>query len=915
MKEAKYLAELKLISPLLSNMELVSCLSERGGTSVYVVRSTRSGQCYILKHISVPESQKQVDALLFTGAAATKEDAQKYYEQVVSDYRTELETLESISSSPNLACYRSYQIEPKQDAIGYDVYLLAEQRKTLVDYLSDNAMTHLCAVNLGMDLCNALIDLRAAGLIHRDVKPPNIYLSPQGHFVLGDLGIAKISELKYCSMPEHMLSSYSAPELFDLVGSIEPTTDIYSVGLILYRIYNGNHGPFEDEKTSARAADKRRVTGEALPAPMYADYELTEIILKACAFKPEDRYQTPDEFKTALCEYMKRNQLEDTLIVPPIVADFEPIDPNEEPEPVEPVQFADTDAMSDDFKENFSPDTQMLNAIIDSVHRDMAGEKLPDISNSLEHSDDEDEIPVESPAKRRRKPKNRWIPLAATLAVLLIAAAALVYFFVIAPASIHINSISLVSRSSDSITVEVDSSEEDGSFGVICSDAYGNTIRRSYVSGEQILFDSLVPGTQYTVTVEAEDGKKLTGSYTLAASTLAQTDILSFTATPVSVTQAELNLIIKDGPDPGVWTVRYFADGTEEKTSTFSGHSTTIAGLQSGTTYTFELLEPEGTSLIGQVSTSFSTVPSVDIESIKVALSSSTAILSWPFTGDEPEAWTVTISGTDGYTDTQIVSASTITFEGLTSGETYTVTISAPTMLQPVETSFVPTVTVLESFTADPTEEGGIDLHWICEADPAEDIWIINYGPADLAGSTDWLSTVEVLGSEAPVSILPDDLLPDTTYTATIALKSGEKLEGADATITFATEAAEAFTSYGFKNVYVGLFLCPEQEDWTYLNLTKSRNSFNTDEKIAFAVQTINKLESSTDEVGIDIVLRDADGKLLSRVHTSAVWDEMWNNSLFVGEVSTTPQRAGTYTLQIYFNRQLAAEKEIPIEN
>ena len=97
------MAELKLISPLLSNMELVSCLSERGGTSVYVVRSTRSGQCYILKHISVPESQKQVDALLFTGAAATKEDAQKYYEQVVSDYRTELETLESISSSPNLA--------------------------------------------------------------------------------------------------------------------------------------------------------------------------------------------------------------------------------------------------------------------------------------------------------------------------------------------------------------------------------------------------------------------------------------------------------------------------------------------------------------------------------------------------------------------------------------------------------------------------------------------------------------------------------------------------------------------------------------------------------------------------------------------------------------------------------------------
>lgn len=914
MKEAKYLPELKLISPLLSNMEVVSCLSVRGGTSVYVVQSTKSGQNYILKHISVPESQKQVDALLFTGAANSKEDAQKYYEQVVSDYQSELETLESIASSPNLASYRSYQIVPKEDAVGYDVYLLAEQRKTLVDYVNDNAMTHVCAVNLGMDLCNALIDLRASGLIHRDVKPSNIYLSPQGHFVLGDLGIAKISELKYCSMPEHMLSSYSAPELFSLVGSIEPTTDIYSVGLILYRIYNGNHGPFEDEKTSARAADKLRVTGQALPAPMYADYELTEIILHACAFHPEDRYQTPEAFKDALCEYMKRNQVEDSLIVPPIIADLDPIDPNEEPEPVEPVQFADTESMSEDFKQNFSPDTQMLNAIIDSVHRDMAGEKIPDLSNSLEQSDDEDSIPVEAPGKRRRKRKKHWIPVVTVLMVLAVAAAALVYFFVIAPANIHISSISLIDRGTDYITVHVDSSEKDGAFGVICSDAYGNTSRKSYVAGQDNTFDSLVPGTQYTVTVEPANGEKLSGSYTLAASTIAQTEILNLTATAVSVTQAELSLIIKDGPDPGTWSVRYFADGVEAQTATFSGHSTTVANLQSGKQYTFELLEPEGTRLTGQTSTSFSTVPSVDIEGFKVACSSSSAILSWQFTGDEPEAWTVEITGTDGYADTQVVSGSTITFEGLTSGETYTVTVSAPTMLQPVETSFVPTVTVLESFTAEPGEDGGAVLSWTCEADPADDEWTVTYVPADLSGSAKAEPVTLEVSHSGTVSIEPDKLLPDTVYEATLALTSGEKLEGEN-TVTFTTAQAAPFTEYGFKDVYVGLFQKPEQADWTYLNLTNPRNTFKTDEQIAFAVQTINKITASEDEITIDIVLRDEDGKLIDFTRTSAVWDSMWNNSLFVGQAPSTPQRAGTYTLQIYFNHQLAAEKEIPVTN
>ena len=289
---------------------------------------------------------------MFTGAAATVEDAQNYYKQVAADYQSELETLEKLSASPNIGCYRSYQIEPKEDGVGFEIYLLAEYRQTLSEVLAETPMTQSGAVNLGLDLCSALCSLREAGLIHRNVKPSNVYLSSSGHYLLGDLGIAKIDELKYCSMPENMLSSFSAPELFSLLGTIEPTTDIYSVGMILYRIYNGNHGPFEDEKTSARAADKLRVTGQQLPAPMYADYEMADILLKACAFKPEDRYQTPQELQEALLEYGKRNEASDALIVPPIEGEPEPIDPNAEEE-VEPVQFADTEQMADDFKEAF----------------------------------------------------------------------------------------------------------------------------------------------------------------------------------------------------------------------------------------------------------------------------------------------------------------------------------------------------------------------------------------------------------------------------------------------------------------------------------------------------------------------------------------------------------------------------------
>lgn len=918
-KEVKYLAELKLISPLLSNMEVVKNISIRGGTSVYLVRSTRTQQTYILKHISIPESQKQVDALLYTGAAASKEDAQKYYEQVVSDYQSELETLEKLSSSPNLDCYRSYQIAPKEDGVGYDVYLLAEDHRTLVDYLAENAVTHLTALNLGLDLCNALIDLRAAGLIHRDVKPSNIYLSTQGHFVLGDLGIAQIDELKYCSMPEHMLSSYSAPELFELVGSIDKTTDIYSVGLILYRIFNANHGPFEDETTSARAADKRRATGEALPAPMYADYEMAEIILKACAFAPADRYQTPDELKNALMEYARRNQVEDTLIVPPIVADPEPIDTEpDEDEAVEPVQFADAEQISDDFKESFSPDTDMLNSIIESVHRDFAKEEPQNpILNSLEDAEDdadadEDDVPAPTRQRTARRKKRSKTPLIllAVLALVLAAIAA-AYFLFIAPATITVDGITVLDRTSTAVTVRVDSPEKDGAFAVICADAYGSISRQGYVKGSDNCFTELVPGTQYTVSVEALHDEKINGDASVKVTTIFETNILSFTATPVSVTQCELNLTL-NGPDPGLWTVRYASDVSPEQTVSFSGHTTTIAGLQSNTEYTFTLVEPEGTHLTGVTEATFSTVPSVDIEKLTAAVSSSSALLSWTYTGDAPEYWTVSINGPDGYTDSQVVTAPTATFEGLTSGVDYEVVISAPTMLQDGKAVITPMVTTLTSFSVTENDaHDGYQVQWTCETEPAEDNWTLRY---QLKGVPSAEPVEVTLESPDGYTIPAEGLVPDAEYEVKLSLANGEVIEGVDNELTFHTAAAEKFKRYGFDKVYIGMYLLPTGEDWGVSDLKTARSKYTTDEQLAFALESTVTLQQSTDSVQMLLVVRDADGKLVDASATEAVWNDMWQQRLTTGSFPRPITTAGSYTLEVYFDGLFVIAQNFTVE-
>ena len=59
--------------------------------------------------------------------------------------------------------------------------------------------------------------------------------------------------------------------------------------------------------------------GEALPPPAYADYEMAEIILKAAAFRPQDRWQSPEEMGQALVSYMQRNPVNDAIIAPPVV--------------------------------------------------------------------------------------------------------------------------------------------------------------------------------------------------------------------------------------------------------------------------------------------------------------------------------------------------------------------------------------------------------------------------------------------------------------------------------------------------------------------------------------------------------------------------------------------------------------------
>ena len=99
------------------------------------------------------------------------------------------------------------------------------------------------------------------------------------------------------------------------------SVDTYSLGLVLYRMLNKNRGPFLPQPpeaitfSSREQALARRMSGEPLPRPFYGEGRLGEIVLKACAFDPKERYSSPQQLRQEL-EAILYTQTDAAVIYP-----------------------------------------------------------------------------------------------------------------------------------------------------------------------------------------------------------------------------------------------------------------------------------------------------------------------------------------------------------------------------------------------------------------------------------------------------------------------------------------------------------------------------------------------------------------------------------------------------------------------
>ncbi|MBI4898527.1 MAG: serine/threonine protein kinase [Actinobacteria bacterium] len=165
------------------------------------------------------------------------------------------------------------------------------------------------AVAIASDACEALECAHRAGVIHRDVKPANLIVTPDGGAKLMDFGIAKAAEMTRVTQVGSVLGTvaYLSPEQA-IGGETGPRSDIYSLAVVTYEMLAGRL-PYEYKSITELAMKQRDETPQPIsPLNALVPVELDRTVRVALNHDPERRFADAREFGEALRQGLKRHE-------------------------------------------------------------------------------------------------------------------------------------------------------------------------------------------------------------------------------------------------------------------------------------------------------------------------------------------------------------------------------------------------------------------------------------------------------------------------------------------------------------------------------------------------------------------------------------------------------------------------------
>ncbi|MBE7038158.1 MAG: hypothetical protein E7404_04560 [Ruminococcaceae bacterium] len=308
----------KNYEPFFGNWRIKRLIGEGSYGKVFEIEREDFGTTYkaALKTMTIPQNESEIKSVMADGM--DEGSVRDYYKNFVEDVIKEFVLMSKLKGNSNIVSYEDHMVIEHEDKIGWDILIRMELLTPLIDYIKTINLKRKDVIQLGIDMCKALELCQKYNIIHRDIKPENIFVSVNKDFKLGDFGIARTLEQSSGMLSKKGTQAYMAPEIYK-EESYRANVDIYSLGIVMYRLLNENRTPFLPAYpapityTDRETAIKRRISGETLPPPNHANGRLAEIILKACQHNPDERYQTPSEMREDLEEIL-HNKEEDCEI-------------------------------------------------------------------------------------------------------------------------------------------------------------------------------------------------------------------------------------------------------------------------------------------------------------------------------------------------------------------------------------------------------------------------------------------------------------------------------------------------------------------------------------------------------------------------------------------------------------------------
>ena len=234
----------KSMEPFWGVWKIRRLIGEGSFGKVFEIEREDFGRTYraALKAITIPQSQSELKSVLADGMDLNS--ATNYYKSFVEEVVEEFALMAGLKGNSNIVSYEDHMVIEHKEGVGWDILIRMELLTPLLDYTSGKGpMGRGDIIHLGMDICKALEYCRKMNIIHRDIKPENIFISQGGDYKLGDFGIARTVEKTTSGLSRKGTYVYMAPEVYkgEEYGS---SVDIYSLGIVLYRLLNQNRAPF-----------------------------------------------------------------------------------------------------------------------------------------------------------------------------------------------------------------------------------------------------------------------------------------------------------------------------------------------------------------------------------------------------------------------------------------------------------------------------------------------------------------------------------------------------------------------------------------------------------------------------------------------------------------------------------------------